>query len=78
MQPWKFLQMSRRGIAMDPRTGDSFRLNESAAVILGSLQRDKTPQEIATIVSQEFEVSYASALSDVYEFMANLTIQGET
>jgi hypothetical protein len=78
MQPWKFLQLSRRGIAMDPRTGDSFRLNESAAVILSNLQHDKTPQEIATVVSQEFEVPFASALSDVYEFMANLTIQGET
>lgn len=78
MQPWKFLQLSRRGIAMDPRTGDSFRLNESAAVILSNLQHDKTPQEIAAVVSQEFEISFSSALSDVYEFMANLTIQGET
>jgi transposase len=78
MQPWKFLQMSRRGIAMDPRTGDSFRLNDSASIILGSLQRDKTPQEIAQAIADEFDVKYASALSDVYEFIANLTIQGET
>lgn len=78
MQPWKFLQMSRRGIAMDPRTGDSFRLNESAAFILGGLQRDKTPQEIAITMSEEFDIKYSSALSDVYEFMANLKIQGET
>ena len=78
MQPWKFLQMSRRGIAMDPRTGDSFRLNDSGAAILSSLQHDKTPHEIATSLAGEFEVAYASALSDVYEFMANLTIQRET
>lgn len=63
---------------MDPRTGDSFRLNESAAMILSSLQHDKTPQQIAAAVSEEFEVTYSSALSDVYEFIANLTIQGET
>lgn len=78
MQPWKFLQMSRRGIAMDPRTGDSFRLNESAIFILGALQKDISPQEIAKTMVEEFEVKYTSALSDVYEFMANLTIQGET
>jgi methyltransferase-like protein len=78
MHPWKFLQISRRGIAMDPRTGDSFRLNESAAFILNSLQRDKAPQDIAKSVAEEFGIVYESALSDVYEFMANLTIQGGT
>lgn len=75
MQPWKFLQMSRRGIAMDPRTGDSFRLNDSAALILSHLNLDKAPQEIATALSHEFDVSFDGALSDVYEFMANLAIQ---
>lgn len=76
MQSWKFLQMSRRGIAVDPRTGESFRLNESAAFILTNLQRDKSPQDIAASMAEEFDVSYASALSDVYEFTANLNIQG--
>jgi len=78
MQPWKFLQISRRGIAMDPRTGDSFRLNDTGIFILSNLQRDKLPQDIAKEMTLEFEVKYASALSDVYEFIANLKIQAET
>lgn len=76
MKPWKNLQLSRRGIAMDPGTGESFRLNETAGFILSSLQRDQTPQAIAEAMSKEFDTTYDSALSDVYEFVANLNIQG--
>jgi hypothetical protein len=75
MQPWNFLQVSRRGIAVDPRTGDSFRINESASMILNGLQQGKNPQEIAKLICEEFAVNYGSVLSDVYEFMANLSIQ---
>lgn len=76
MEPWKYLQLSRRGIAVDPRTGESFRLNETAGMILSSLQRDQTPQDIAQMISQELEVPYERALSDVYDFVANLNILG--
>lgn len=76
MEPWKYLQLSRRGIAVDPRTGESFRLNETAGFILTSLQRDQEPQEIAKIIAAEHEISYESALSDVYDFVANLNILG--
>ncbi len=76
MHHWKHLQLSRRGIAMDPRTGDSYRLNEAASVILTCLQRNQTPHDIAEALTSEFSVSYASALSDVYEFIAQLNIQG--
>ena len=76
MKRWKYLQISRRGIAMDPSTGESFRLNETAGFILTSLQRDETPQQIAEELCKEFDGTYDSALSDVYEFVANLNIQG--
>lgn len=76
MRPWKDLQLSRRGIAIDPSTGESFRLNESAAAIFSQLQKDRTPHEIATALAADFDTSYESALSDVYEFVANLRIQG--
>lgn len=76
MKPWKNLQLSRRGIAMDPSTGESFRLNDTATVILNSLQRNHSPQETASAVVKEFDVSFEAALSDVYEFIANLNIQG--
>jgi hypothetical protein len=76
MKAWKNLQVSRRGIVLDPTTGESFRLNESAGVILNGLQRDQSPEDIAATLSRDFDTTYEAALSDVYEFAANLNIQG--
>ncbi|MCX6108878.1 MAG: PqqD family protein [Proteobacteria bacterium] len=61
---------------MDPRSGDSYRLNESATLVLRGLQEGRSPQLIAEALSREFDVAYGSALSDVYEFTAMLNSQG--
>jgi len=76
MSEWKLLQISRRGVAMDPRTGDSYRLNESATLVLRGMQEGASPQEMAEGLVREFNVPYGSALSDVYEFAAMLNSQG--
>ncbi len=76
MSDWQLLQISRRGVAMDPRSGDSYRLNESATLVLRGLQEGLSPQLIAEALSREFDVAYGPALSDVYEFTAMLNSQG--
>lgn len=76
MKEWQLLQISRRGVAMNPRSGESYRLNETATIILRGMQEEKTPQTIAESICQEFNVPYGSALSDVYEFSAMLNAQG--
>lgn len=76
MKQWDNLQLSRRSIALNPTTGDSYRMNETASFILAHLQRGKSPHEIAMALHQDYEVTMESALSDVHEFIVNLNIQG--
>ena len=70
------LSLSPSGMAFDPRTGESFQLNESAHAIIKDLQEGMPPEVIAKRLSQAFKISLEQALTDVLEFEVQVTIMG--
>jgi len=72
----KYLNLSDNGMAFDPRTGESYQLNESGRTILTLLQADESVEKIAKQISKQFSVSYGKALTDIFEFQTQLKIIG--
>ena len=72
MSSCKHWNISKKGIAFDPQTGDSFQLNESALFILMLIREGYNAEETATQTSKKFGISYESALTDVLEFLVQL------
>ena len=70
------LSLSASGMAFDPKTGESFQLNESAHEILRLLQDGLTVEEIAKRIAQAFKISHEQALTDVLEFEVQVMIMG--
>lgn len=59
-------------IVLDVRQGQMFNLNLVGSRILELLESGSSEQEIAEIVSQEFNASIETVRSDVTEFLENL------
>ena len=64
--------MSGKRIAFDPKTGESFQINDSAYFILTLAREGRSSEEIATELSNHFNISYERALTDTMEFLVQL------
>lgn len=60
------------GIMVLPTKGEVKVLNETGFRVFQLLDGKHTPEKIADIISQEFEVEYEVALSDIYDFLIEL------
>jgi hypothetical protein len=66
------------GVVVVITPGDSVlhELNASASFIWKNLNGERTPEEIAGLLAEEFEVSGEQARADVREFLAGLVAKG--
>lgn len=72
----KNLALSETGFLFDPATGNTFTLNESAIFILKALKDGKSPDQIASGLTAEFEVSEPQAHDDVSDALLQLKEAG--
>lgn len=68
----KELAISETGFSFDPRTGQSFSLNETALFAINKFIEGHDPGSTAKECSQEFEVEEELALSAVEVFIRQL------
>lgn len=59
-------------LLLDTCTGDYFCLNESGTRIWALFNENKTVDETAKIISDEYQISFEEAKSDVLELVNNL------
>ena len=64
--------ISAKGMAFDPVSGETFQLNSSARLILERIRDGHSPEEVSAEVSRKFGVTYERALTDVLEFLVQL------
>ncbi len=76
MAQWKSLQVSRRGVALDHETGESFCLNGTAAAILNQMQNGLEAPAIAQNLVSLYGIKLSEALTDVYDFESKLYALG--
>ncbi|MBI2711351.1 MAG: PqqD family protein [Bdellovibrio sp.] len=76
MSKINYLNISTGGIAFDPKTGESFQLNESAALIISLMQKGMSTEEIAKRLAKQFKLTYEHALTEVMEFEVQLEVIG--
>lgn len=78
MAQWKSLQVSRRGVALDHQTGESFCVNTTAALILNHMQQGMKAESIANKLVDLYKIPLTEALNDVYDFESKLYALGLT
>lgn len=66
------LAINDKGFTFDPATGESFRMNDSALVIIRHLRQGLSPEQVASEMSRSFAVSESTALEDILELMMQL------
>lgn len=76
MAQWKSLQVSRRGVALDHETGESFCLNSTAASILNQMQQGLEASLIAQNLVEIYGIKLSEALTDVHDFESKLYALG--
>lgn len=54
----------------------AFKLSDTAAFVWRSLDGERTVADVARLVAAEYDVDYATALSDVDELLETLTTAG--
>ena len=69
----KHWNLGVHGMIFDPKSGNSFQLNETARLMLSMLREDVTHEDIAALIAKKFSIAYESALTDVFEFASHLT-----
>jgi hypothetical protein len=72
----RYLNMSSTGMAFDPKTGESFQLNDSAQLIITLTQKGLGTEEVAKKLASTFKIPYEQALTEVMEFEVQLQILG--
>ncbi len=66
------LAINDEGFIFDPETGNSYTVNETGLFILKRLKEGKTPEEIASELSENYDVATEEALRDVLDFLEKL------
>ncbi len=64
------------GFCFDPRTGETYQLNETAQVLLMELKRGRSESEAATLLAADFGISIHEAEADTQEFIQLLKMNG--
>jgi PqqD family protein of HPr-rel-A system len=67
------LAFSQRGFLFDPRTGLTYTLNKTGAVVFNGLRDGSTVPAITANLVREFEVETDIAERDVKDFVQQLT-----
>ena len=68
----KNIAVSETGFVFDPTSGESYSLNETGQEIIALLREDKSPEEIATIMTGEYEIDAAGFEKYFYDFLGML------
>ena len=78
MSDCKHWNITHRGMAFDPQTGESFQLNDTGRLILERMREGCSSEVISDEVSRRFGVAYERALTDVLEFLVQLDSMSQT
>lgn len=70
------LATNQDGFAFDPRSGESFRMNESAAFIFKILRQGATLEKAATTYADCYQLSETQAFEDIQDFILQLKLNG--
>jgi hypothetical protein len=68
----KNIAVSETGFVFDPTSGESYSLNSVGQEIIALLKEDKSPEEISSIMTQDYEIDAASFEKYFYDFMGML------
>lgn len=66
------LAINSEGFVFDPTTGDSYTLNPTGLFIVNKLREGKNTDEIADLLSEEFEDTPEEISKDVSDFITHL------
>ena len=72
------LATNDEGFCFDPRTGETYQLNETAQLVLTELKKGRTEEEVANILGVSFGISSQEAETDTKEFIQMLKMNGIT
>lgn len=76
MQKLSQLALNDEGFVFDPMTGDSYLVNETGLFILKGLRENHDEDEIARMLTEEYEVGLEDAERDVADFQGRLRTSG--
>ncbi|MEP7706664.1 PqqD family protein [Paraglaciecola sp. 25GB23A] len=63
-------------VILEPQTGDYFTLNSIGALMLEKLQAGSSSEQVAQIISDEYDVSAQQVAQDLAELLGNLEQAG--
>lgn len=66
------LAISENGFLFHPGTGESFTLNETAKRMLDELKKGTSPEDIVSIIVNEYDVDRGNAEMDFTDFLNQL------
>lgn len=72
MQRLRSLALNPDGFAFDPTTGESYTLNAPGLVVLEGLREGLTPDDLATRLTEKYDVTVEEASRDVEDFLDHL------
>lgn len=76
METYNTIEISAEGFAFDTATGNSFVLNQSAALILRDLQQGLDEDQASAHLARAFSLPAARAQQDVADFRTMLSNHG--
>jgi len=68
------MAINEEGFMFDPRTGESFLLNETALQLLEGLKRGLDEEELAAELAEQWSIDLSQARRDVSEFLQQLRL----
>jgi hypothetical protein len=72
MQIRKNIAVSETGFVFNPTTGDSYSINQVGQEILSCLGKNKTPDEITSLMTAEYDIDPSSFEKYFYDFISML------
>ena len=63
------LAINDEGFIFNPLTGESWTTNQTGLFILKNLKEGKSQEEIAQLLSQEFDIDIETAQRDLIDFL---------
>lgn len=68
------MAINEEGFMFDPRTGESFLLNETALQLMEGLKRGLDEEELAAELAEQWSIDLPQARRDVSEFLQQLRL----
>jgi hypothetical protein len=72
MQIKKNIAVSETGFVFNPTTGDSYSINLVGREILGHLRENRSPDEITSMMTSDYDIDPASFEKYFYDFLSML------